>query len=876
MKKHRGLSALVGSVFLVAVVISSLSYVTYSMNLLGNFSESLIIEEKRQKDKQNEAFEIESVTINPSNRLDGVVLNTGQVPLEIKSIWIEEDGIPDTTKKFDINTVIAPGDQFDLINGVDYVMDPLKGYKLKLISGRGEVQSFYINAVGDRSLYLNSYTIPETVSTAFDTTILFTVTNNSTNNAPILNLTPSDLDVDTSLCAFTGCSAVKVSGPTPTSYPSLKSGETAIFSWVYTISGNNADQITFEASLANGITSNIATSNVRIKEVESALTSGTALSSLGLDDPPGQNDVLYFHMETNNVPSTTYQLSGTSPEGSGTYLDLDEIDPSFFSNNSTSTVTIPTGTWYVATRTFHENLPDSLMYVSDDNHDNSVDMIFHLDSNTNPLVDSTGNTNGLDKCSGNASPTYVSLGGPDNSPYYSFDGNDCIDSVWDMDNDNCPGPDSDCEDYSDIEDFPDSTALWFRVPTQYADNSRNVIIRWDDNDSSYSNVERYQIHMGDGSTSGNRGKIFFEVDSSGSGSSNVAQCISTNRLDDNTWHHVVAVRNGAKQCDLYIDGVFNDHDNTGGSGNNVDTGGVDTEIHIGYNGASEYFEGHIDQIMHWNDYALTTSPTNQISDLYNARFGDTSSIVDVTIYETDVNGVNIEPPIAVLINQPMKFIDSGDLIDTSDYATDSFYKNFNFTLSAVPESVIDGQNRLNVTLAYKTGLDTIMRIDDSTMTNQKSSFIQFPIPNISFLSFYQYDNDDILQVVAENTGDVGAWFTYQGTRAIFENLSTGNSYAAIVCSANSTLTNDECNTGGSNTWRLDEDRDSIFIDANNIIYLYFFQAQDRPDRNISCNPTCGTIIPAGDYHMYVFISGYDEKGASFLRKIDIGRITVSD
>ena len=64
MRKHSGLSTVVGAVFLVAVVVSSLSYVTYSMNTLGNFSESLITEEKRQKDKQDEAFEILSMDID--------------------------------------------------------------------------------------------------------------------------------------------------------------------------------------------------------------------------------------------------------------------------------------------------------------------------------------------------------------------------------------------------------------------------------------------------------------------------------------------------------------------------------------------------------------------------------------------------------------------------------------------------------------------------------------------------------------------------------------------------------------------------------------------------------------------------------------------
>ncbi|NJK77877.1 MAG: hypothetical protein HC944_02695 [Nanoarchaeota archaeon] len=103
MTSHRGLSAIVGTVFLVAIVIGALSYVTYSMNILGNFSESLIVEEKRQADKQSEKFDITSVEITPTNKLDGVITNSGQIPVKIKTLWIEETGVPDTVQKFDID-----------------------------------------------------------------------------------------------------------------------------------------------------------------------------------------------------------------------------------------------------------------------------------------------------------------------------------------------------------------------------------------------------------------------------------------------------------------------------------------------------------------------------------------------------------------------------------------------------------------------------------------------------------------------------------------------------------------------------------------------------------------------------------------------------
>jgi len=37
MKSHRGLASVVGAVFLIAIVIGSLSYITYSLELMGSF-----------------------------------------------------------------------------------------------------------------------------------------------------------------------------------------------------------------------------------------------------------------------------------------------------------------------------------------------------------------------------------------------------------------------------------------------------------------------------------------------------------------------------------------------------------------------------------------------------------------------------------------------------------------------------------------------------------------------------------------------------------------------------------------------------------------------------------------------------------------------
>ncbi len=91
MKSRRDLSAVVGTVFLVAVVIGALSYVSFSLETMGNFSESLIAEESRQKDKQDELFEITSIEVQQgTNKLDGNIKNSGEIPLEITTLYIDE------------------------------------------------------------------------------------------------------------------------------------------------------------------------------------------------------------------------------------------------------------------------------------------------------------------------------------------------------------------------------------------------------------------------------------------------------------------------------------------------------------------------------------------------------------------------------------------------------------------------------------------------------------------------------------------------------------------------------------------------------------------------------------------------------------------
>ena len=276
MKSHRGIAAIVGIVFLVAVVVVALGYITYSLETMANFSETLIAEESRQKNIQDEEFQITSVDIT-SDKLDATIKNTGQIPLKIDTLYIDEQGINDIVQKIVIDKTIAPGGSIGLIDeSFDIDVNGTKGYTLKMITSSGESQIFYVNSASTEPLFMNLITAPQTISSDFSATILFTVVNNMSNNNRIYNLVPEiSVESPNGLATYQS-----ITGPRPTSYPVLDTGDVAIFEYVYTVAGDEGNSVNFGLSLVDGY--EISPGNIQhlnttiaVKVVEIALKSGS-------------------------------------------------------------------------------------------------------------------------------------------------------------------------------------------------------------------------------------------------------------------------------------------------------------------------------------------------------------------------------------------------------------------------------------------------------------------------------------------------------------------------------------------------------------------------------------------------------------------------
>jgi len=355
LQKRRGLATVVGTVFFVIVATSIIAYVTYSMDLIENYSESIGVKQTLDYERLTEEFQVVKVG-TVSNKFNITLQNIGNIPVNVTRLWVKNT--TDTSwqmAKYDINTGIAPGGVATNIGqNIGLISNSTQSYMMKFVTSRGSAESFNVNSPSQQPLYMQLHTIPNLVSTGYPVSLVFAVTNNMSNNNILFNLTPN-LDVSSPQ----GPSAFDyVSGPTPAQYPFLTPGDVAIFEYVYTVSGDENDSVDFGASLVNGYPINppflqSLNSTVTIKDVELAISSGSSLTSQGLTNL-GQSSlsVLFFHNETKDAPIGTYQMSDRNPDTTGVVLNPNNDNLVFFTSNVTAQTNLTAGIWNASLQYF--------------------------------------------------------------------------------------------------------------------------------------------------------------------------------------------------------------------------------------------------------------------------------------------------------------------------------------------------------------------------------------------------------------------------------------------------------------------------------------------------------------------------------------------
>lgn len=129
------------------------------------------------------------------------------------------------------------------------------------------------------------------------------------------------------------------------------------------------------------------------------------------------------------------------------------------------------------------------------------------------------------------------------------------------------------------------------------------------------------------------GQLLFQISDDGSSFPFTGNNANT-EIDDDSWHHIVCVRDAGSTLKIYIDGSEEDSDSDtsgGGAINPTENLGIGKRL----SGTAYHYEGLIDEVALF-DKALTST---EVSDLYNSGSG-LAYPFSSSSYDKTINGIS--------------------------------------------------------------------------------------------------------------------------------------------------------------------------------------------------------------------------------------------
>ncbi|MBI1829169.1 MAG: hypothetical protein HY222_07395 [Thaumarchaeota archaeon] len=228
MRTRKALSTVIGAVFAIIALTTTVTYISYSMGILDNYNQSVLVKNQQLSDINTEKFQISSVTVSNS-KINITVTNTGNLPIKFTKIWVQNTTTAATSTSWvnsyvPTNNFVAPGGTLTNIGqNIPVSINSANSYNVKLVTSRGNTQQITLNSANAAPLNIQLFAAPAAVVSGFKTELIMIVTNNG--SATLTNVTPAPLPAPTGAAS---CNAGSVS---PSSYKTMSPGSTAIFKW---------------------------------------------------------------------------------------------------------------------------------------------------------------------------------------------------------------------------------------------------------------------------------------------------------------------------------------------------------------------------------------------------------------------------------------------------------------------------------------------------------------------------------------------------------------------------------------------------------------------------------------------------------------------
>ena len=266
MRSRRAVASVVGMVFAIIALTTTITYISYSMGILNNYDQSVLVKNQQLTDVDKEKFQISSVTI-PNGKLNITVADTGSLPIQFTKVWIQNTSATDQVYSYiPTHNFVSPG---GILTNIGQSMTPINAvdsYNIKLVTSRGNTQQFTINSPNTSPLNLQLIAMPPTVPTGFKTQLMMIVTNNSTG-------TLSNISPQTPTLVSHNATSCNIGVVSPTKINTLQQGGTAVFSWSLTITGNPNTNCVYQAQLQNGYPGQSVQASVTVSAISTSQSS---------------------------------------------------------------------------------------------------------------------------------------------------------------------------------------------------------------------------------------------------------------------------------------------------------------------------------------------------------------------------------------------------------------------------------------------------------------------------------------------------------------------------------------------------------------------------------------------------------------------------
>ncbi len=342
-RRRRGLSSVVGAIFLVLIIVAGFNLVTAGLSYYENYSAVLSEKSRVEWERTGEDIELVDVSVS-SGKFNLTIWNSGSFTVRLVRLWVtNETSSPMWHRSFDIDYYISPKDTvMNVGQSIGLYVNSSNGYVLKVVTERGNTVSFRLSPASSVNPVLTIYASPETPINNTDISIFFTVTNRETDADAIVDLIPI-----MNVTAAAGTQVTYGEGPLPASSGVLLRGSSAFFRWVYNVKGDVPGWIFFNATVQGAPQGNFAAVNITLTTVGFAEQSSLSLSSsnfqVGTPNPDGR---MYWHR---TAELDGYQMDTINPTYSGSYwsftLSSSSTTVKFYMKNGTEDINVPAGNW---------------------------------------------------------------------------------------------------------------------------------------------------------------------------------------------------------------------------------------------------------------------------------------------------------------------------------------------------------------------------------------------------------------------------------------------------------------------------------------------------------------------------------------------------